>query len=107
VPTDVPMPEAKTRTSLAVIGNGPSATPTSSLLDSSGDVTLTNVTLNIPGAGSSPGACPAVTDGQVFTLVHSGGSLTGTFNGQPDGSTITMTWPRQYPASPADQLHGQ
>lgn len=59
-----------------------------SQLTSSGAVNLANAKLNL----SELGACPSLTPGDVDTIVETteSGSLTGTFSGIPNGSTVPV-----------------
>lgn len=57
-----------------------------SQIGATGAVNLGGATLRL----SSNGACPALTPGQVDTLVTTTGALSGTFAGIPDGATVPI-----------------
>jgi hypothetical protein len=66
-----------------------------SQLSATGTVNLGNAQLSLGGqtiAGEVP-SCPVLTPGDVDTLVTTTGSLTGTFAGVPDGTTIPIDCP--------------
>lgn len=59
-----------------------------SQLTATGTVSLSGATLSLGGPAS--GACPALQGGDVYTLVKTTGSLSGTFAGLPDGRTTQL-----------------
>ena len=61
--------------------------------DASEIVAASNVTLSgVPLSLSAPLAvCPSLAPGTVLTLLATGGTLTGTFAGLPDGSTVSLS----------------
>ncbi|MFL5864937.1 MAG: Ig-like domain-containing protein, partial [Solirubrobacteraceae bacterium] len=66
-----------------------------SQLSATGNVNLGGARLDLGGEmldGEKP-SCPALTPGDVDTLVKTTGSLTGTFAGVPDGATIPLDCP--------------
>jgi hypothetical protein len=60
-----------------------------SQLSASGPVNLANAHLSIWEESSEAG-CPTLKPGDMYTLITTTGSLTGTFSGVPDGSTIAL-----------------
>jgi hypothetical protein len=67
---------------------GASASTDYSQLTASGNVSLGSASLSL---GNPAAACPALHVGDVDTLVSTTGSLTGTFAGVPDGTTIPLS----------------
>jgi hypothetical protein len=62
-----------------------------SQLDATGTVSLGGAELYLgDGLSEGSGLCETLTPGDVDTLVTTTGSLTGTFNGVPDGTTIAL-----------------
>jgi hypothetical protein len=62
-----------------------------SQLSATGAVNLGSASLNLPGSDlNNPGSCPVLHVGDVDTLVTTTGSLTGTFSGVPEGSTVAL-----------------
>jgi hypothetical protein len=60
-----------------------------SQLSASGNVNLGNAHLSLWDPNAEPD-CPTLNPGDVDTLITTTGSLSGTFNGVPDGSTVTI-----------------
>ena len=61
-----------------------------SQLNATGDVSLGGAVLNLEGQDPTTNNCPTLHVGDVATLIKTTGSLTGTFNLTPDGSTMQM-----------------
>jgi hypothetical protein len=77
---------------LFLLQSGTAAGTDYSQLSSSGAVNLGNATLALGASGGSFGPCPSLNPGDVDTLVETtgSGSITGTFNEIPDGTTVPI-----------------
>ncbi len=75
---------------LFLLQSGTGAGTDYSQLSSSGAVNLANATLTL--SGGNLGGCPSLNPGDVDTLVETtgSGSITGTFNEIPDGTTVPI-----------------
>lgn len=62
-----------------------------SWLTATGNISLTGATLDLAQGANSNGNCIDLNPGDVDTLIAtSGGTVTGTFTGVPDGGTVTL-----------------
>jgi hypothetical protein len=78
-----------------------------SQLSATGTVNLGNAQLSLGGqtfVGEAP-SCPVLTPGDVDTLMTTTGSLTGTFAGVPDGTTIPIHCPGNIRTPPTVEIN--
>jgi hypothetical protein len=81
--------DGATTVTMAINHAGTTAGTDYSQLSVTGSTNLANARLSLLGGGGS-GSCPALTLGDVATLVSSPAGLTGTFAGIPDGTTVSL-----------------
>jgi hypothetical protein len=81
--------------SFFVNNSGTTAGTDYSQLGSSGHVSLGNARLTLAGGGA--GGCPALTVGDVDTILTAAGGLSGTFAGIPGGATVSLGCPGTQP----------
>jgi hypothetical protein len=85
--------------------NEPVADPDqdASELSASGTINIAGATLSLSQTGApNTNLCQALDPGDVYTLLSSTGTLTGTFAGVPDGSTVALPADCTDSTTPAD-----
>lgn len=79
--------------SLGITGTGspPAAGTDYTQLTATGNISLNGPSLTLNQYVNSGTSCPSLHVGDVYTLVKTTGTLTGTFGNAPNGSTMTLT----------------